>query len=79
MRLLDNQSFEDLYDQLDRWGQEYYKWYSSPQESLLIINFLKSIWDEIIQRKDTMEEETIDCLNLFAEEYPNFDLKQISL
>ena len=79
LRLLNNQSFEDLYYQLDWWGQEYYKWYSSPQESSLIIKFLKRIWDEIIQRKDTIEAENIDYLNLFAEEYPNFNLQQISL
>ena len=79
LRLLNNQSIEDLYYQLDWWGQEYYKWYSSPQESSLIIKFLKRIWDEIIQHKDTIEAENIDYLNLFAEEYPNFNLQQISL
>lgn len=79
LELLNSQSFDDIYEQLDWWGQEYYRWCYSTQESSLIREFVKNIWDEIILRKDAMDEETLDMFNLFAEEYPNFMLQPISL
>lgn len=79
LELLNSQSFDDIYEQLDWWGQEYYRWSYSTQESSLIREFVKNIWDEIILRKDAMDEETLDMFNLLAEEYPNFMLQPISL